>query len=111
MAGQVYVAGRKVDKAGAPVEETAEIEVRGKTLAYVSRAALKLEEGHAGISHRFKGRRLRRYRSLYRRLYRLHAAKRRKEGLRRGRGYGQLAWSLRSDERASSVWSGPTPAT
>ena len=44
MAGQVYVAGRKVDKAGAPVEETAEIEVRGKTLAYVSRGGLKLEK-------------------------------------------------------------------
>ena len=37
MAGQVYVNGQKVDKAGAPVAEDAAIEVRGKTLAYVSR--------------------------------------------------------------------------
>ena len=44
MAGQVYVAGQKVDKAGAQTEETAEIEVRGKTLAYVSRGGLKLEK-------------------------------------------------------------------
>ncbi len=44
MAGQVYVDGRKVDKAGAPVGEKARIEVRGKTLPYVSRGGLKLEK-------------------------------------------------------------------
>lgn len=44
MAGQVYVNGQKVDKAGAPVAEDAKIEVRGKTLAYVSRGGLKLEK-------------------------------------------------------------------
>lgn len=44
MAGHVYVNGQKVDKAGAPVGEDAQIEVRGKTLAYVSRGGLKLEK-------------------------------------------------------------------
>ena len=44
MAGQVYVNGQKVDKAGAPIAEDAQIEVRGKTLAYVSRGGLKLEK-------------------------------------------------------------------
>ena len=44
MAGQVYVNGQKVDKAGAPVTENAAIEVRGKTLRYVSRGGLKLEK-------------------------------------------------------------------
>ena len=44
MAGQVYVNGQKVDKAGAPVGDDAQIEVRGKTLAYVSRGGLKLEK-------------------------------------------------------------------
>ena len=44
MAGQVFVNGQKVDKAGAPVAEDAQIEVRGKTLAYVSRGGLKLEK-------------------------------------------------------------------
>ena len=44
MAGQVYVNGQKVDKAGAPVTEDAAIEVRGKTLRYVSRGGLKLEK-------------------------------------------------------------------
>ena len=41
MAGQVFVNGQKVDKAGAPVAQDAVIEVRGKTLKYVSRGGLK----------------------------------------------------------------------
>lgn len=44
MAGQVYVAGQKVDKAGAPTVEDAPIEVRGGGLKYVSRGGLKLEK-------------------------------------------------------------------
>ena len=47
MAGQVYVNQQKVDKAGAPVTEDQTIEVRGKTLAYVSRGGLKLEKAMA----------------------------------------------------------------
>jgi len=44
MAGQVYVNGQKTDKAGAPVKPEDCIEVRGKTLPYVSRGGLKLEK-------------------------------------------------------------------
>lgn len=44
MAGQVYVDGRKVEKAGTPVSPEASIEIRGKTLPYVSRGGLKLEK-------------------------------------------------------------------
>jgi len=44
MAGQVYVDGRKVEKAGTPVGPEASIEVRGRTLPYVSRGGLKLEK-------------------------------------------------------------------
>ena len=40
MAGEVYVDGQKVDKAGAPVTPESKIEVRGKTLRYVSRGGL-----------------------------------------------------------------------
>lgn len=47
MAGQVYVAGQKVDKAGTPVAETDPIEIHGKTLRYVSRGGLKLEKAMA----------------------------------------------------------------
>lgn len=44
MAGQVYVDGQKADKPGQQVEEKNRIEVRGETLAYVSRGGLKLEK-------------------------------------------------------------------
>ena len=44
MSGIVYVDGEKEDKAGSTFEETADIEVRGKTLQYVSRGGLKLEK-------------------------------------------------------------------
>ncbi len=44
MSGIVYVDGQKEDKAGAFFEETAQIEVRGSTLKYVSRGGLKLEK-------------------------------------------------------------------
>ena len=45
MAGIVYVNGQKEDKAGASFDpETAQIEVRGQTLPYVSRGGLKLEK-------------------------------------------------------------------
>ena len=44
MAGQVFVDGRRVDKAGAPVTEARAIEVRGRALPYVSRGGLKLEK-------------------------------------------------------------------
>ena len=44
MAGQVYVGGQKVDKAGAPTAEDAALEVRGGGLKYVSRGGYKLEK-------------------------------------------------------------------
>ncbi len=47
MAGQVYVKGQKVDKAGSPTAEDAPIEVRGGGLKYVSRGGYKLEKAMA----------------------------------------------------------------
>ena len=47
MAGQVFVDDQKVDKAGAPVTEGQNVEIRGKTLPYVSRGGLKLEKALA----------------------------------------------------------------
>ena len=44
MSGIVYVDGQKEDKAGSMFEETAQVEVRGATLKYVSRGGLKLEK-------------------------------------------------------------------
>lgn len=52
MAGIVYVDGQKEDKAGAAFSDTANIEVRGHVLPYVSRGGLKLEKAvtHFGLS-------------------------------------------------------------
>lgn len=44
MSGIVYVNGEKEDKAGSSFAEEVQIEVRGKTLKYVSRGGLKLEK-------------------------------------------------------------------
>lgn len=44
MEGNVYVNGQKEDKAGAGFDTEVSIEVRGNTLAYVSRGGLKLEK-------------------------------------------------------------------
>ena len=44
MSGSVYVDGQKEDKAGTMFPEEVSIEVRGKTLPYVSRGGLKLEK-------------------------------------------------------------------
>ena len=41
---RVYVDGQREDKAGTMFEETADIEVRGHALKYVSRGGLKLEK-------------------------------------------------------------------
>ena len=44
MSGNVFVKGMREDKAGSMFDETAQIEVRGSTLKYVSRGGLKLEK-------------------------------------------------------------------
>lgn len=99
MAGQVYVAGQKVDKAGAQTEETAEIEVRGKTLAYVSRGGLKLEKAMQSFPIALSGAICGDIGAstggftdcmLQNGAAKVYAV---------DVGYGQLAWSLRSDER------------
>ena len=52
MSGIVYVDGQKEDKAGSMFDETANVEVRGTTLKYVSRGGLKLEKAmtHFGVT-------------------------------------------------------------
>ncbi len=44
MSGIVYVDGEKEDKAGTKIDVNLNIEIRGKTLKYVSRGGLKLEK-------------------------------------------------------------------
>lgn len=100
MSGQVYVKEQKVDKAGAQIPEDAPVEVRGQTLAYVSRGGLKLEKamktftgihldgavcGDIGASTGGFTDCMLQNGAL--KVYAVDV------------GYGQLAWSLRSDER------------
>ena len=55
MSGLVFVDGKRVDKCGAQVAENAVIEVRGKTLPYVSRGGLKLEKAMQCFPLNLKG--------------------------------------------------------
>ena len=55
MSGLVFVDGKRVDKCGAKVAENAVIEVRGKTLPYVSRGGLKLEKAMQCFPLNLKG--------------------------------------------------------
>ena len=99
MAGQVYVAGQREDKAGMLVEEEAEVLVRGPVLPYVSRGGLKLEKAIKTFGITLEG-------------YICMDAGASTGGftdcmLQKGAakvyaidvGYGQLAWKLRQDER------------
>ncbi len=99
MAGQVYVAGQREDKAGMLVEEEAEVLVRGPVLPYVSRGGLKLEKAIQTFGITLEG-------------YICMDAGASTGGftdcmLQKGAakvyaidvGYGQLAWKLRQDER------------
>ena len=99
MAGQVYVDGQKVSKAGNPTEETAVIEVRGGALRYVSRGGLKLEKAMATFPIDLKNRICADIGAstggftdcmLQNGASKVYAV---------DVGYGQLAWSLRSDPR------------
>lgn len=100
MSGQVFWDGKRMDKAGASVPETAVLEVRGQTLRYVSRGGLKLEKAMTVFD-----------------LPPLEGAIAIDAGASTGGftdcmlqngaakvyavdvGYGQLAWSLRNDPR------------
>ncbi|MBO6053953.1 MAG: TlyA family RNA methyltransferase [Oscillospiraceae bacterium] len=99
MSGDVFVGGQRVDKAGAMVDEEAEIEVRGNQCPYVSRGGLKLEKALRDFGIDPTG-------------YICSDSGASTGGftdclLQKGAskvfaidvGYGQLAWSIRSDPR------------
>ena len=103
MAGQVFVNGQRVDKAGAAMAPDVAIEVKGQSLPFVSRGGLKLEKAldyfgidltgvvaiDAGASTGgFTDCMLKRGAT---KVYAVDV------------GYGQLAWSLRSDPRVVSM--------
>lgn len=103
MAGDVFVDGRRVDKPGTAVDPEKEIEVRGEACPYVSRGGLKLEKAlrvfpvdPAGNICLDCGASTGGFTDVLlqngaARVYAVDV------------GYGQLAWSLRNDERVVNL--------
>ena len=99
MSGEVYVNGLKCDKAGTPVEVEARIEVRGNACPYVSRGGLKLEKAlrdfgvdPTGFVCSDSGASTGGFTDCL-------LQKGAKKVFAIDVGYGQLAWSIRTDER------------
>ena len=99
MSGLVFVNGQRSDKPGTAVSDGAAIEVRGNSLAYVSRGGLKLEKAMVSFAVRLDGAVCGDIGAstggftdcmLQNGAAKVYAV---------DVGYGQLAWKLRSDER------------
>ena len=99
MAGQVYVNGQKEDKAGMKFDVDSVLEVRGKTLPYVSRGGLKLEKAVQSFDLNLEGLVCMDVGAstggftdcmLQNGAIRVYAI---------DVGHGQLAWKLREDDR------------
>lgn len=103
MAGRVYVNGQKADKAGELVTSSDNIEFRGEQLKYVSRGGLKLEKAMELYGFCLDGKVCMdvgastggftdcMLQSGASKVYSVDV------------GYGQLAWSLRQDERVVNL--------
>ena len=99
MSGLVFINGQRADKPGTPVAEDAAVEIRGSTLRYVSRGGLKLEKALEIWPIDLQGRICMdvgastggftdcMLQNGAAKVYAIDV------------GYGQLAWSLRSDGR------------
>ena len=103
MAGVVYVNGQKADKAGDMVKEDAVVEVRGHDIGYVSRGGLKLEKAMQVFPLSPRGKVCMdigastggfTYCMLQNGAAKVYAV---------DVGYGQLAWSLRTDPRVVNM--------
>ncbi|MDO4364255.1 MAG: TlyA family RNA methyltransferase [Clostridia bacterium] len=103
MAGIVYVNNQKVDKAGFELKEGDVLEVRGKTLQYVSRGGLKLEKAMQEFPITLDGKICMDVGAstggftdcmLQNGAVKVYSV---------DVGYGQLAWKLRTDERVVNL--------
>ena len=103
MSGIVFVDGQKADKPGMPVSPDAKVEIRGDTLRYVSRGGLKIEKALKAFEYDVTGLTVIDcgastggftdclLQNGARKVYAVDV------------GYGQLAWSLRQDQRVVSM--------
>lgn len=103
MAGVVFVDEQKVDKAGEKIDSEAKVEVRGKDIGYVSRGGLKLEKAMQSFPVTPNGKVCMDIGAstggftdcmLQNGAQKVYAV---------DVGYGQLAWSLRTDERVVNM--------
>lgn len=99
MAGQVFIGDKRYDKAGISVDESERLELRGQALRYVSRGGLKLEKAMSAFPISLNGKTTADIGAstggftdcmLQNGAAKVYAV---------DVGYGQLAWSIRSDER------------
>ena len=99
MSGDVYVAGQRVDKAGTTVDPEAEIEVRGNVCPYVSRGGLKLEKALCDFGVDPTGYVCSDSGASTGGFTDCLLQKGAKKVFAIDVGYGQLAWSIRTDPR------------
>jgi 23S rRNA (cytidine1920-2'-O)/16S rRNA (cytidine1409-2'-O)-methyltransferase len=101
MAGLVEVAGRRVDKAGTPVDPAAPVAVREEAIRYVSRGGVKLARALQVFAVRVEGRvaiDVGASTGGFTEVLLLHGAR---LVYAVDVGYGQLAWKLRQDPRVA----------
>ena len=99
MSGEVYVDGQKCDKAGTAVEESASIEIRGNHCPYVSRGGLKLEKALRDFGIDPNGWVCSDSGASTGGFTDCLLQKGAKKVFAIDVGYGQLAWSIRTDPR------------
>lgn len=109
MSGLVFVDGKRVDKCGAQIADTAVIEVRGKTLRYVSRGGLKLEKAMQCFPLTLQDAVAMDCGASTRRVHRLYAPKRGEKGVRRGRGLWAAGLEAAAGQNGMCAWSAPRP--
>ena len=99
MSGEVYVDGQKCDKAGTPVDDAAQIEIRGSHCPYVSRGGLKLEKALRDFGIDPNGWVCSDSGASTGGFTDCLLQKGAKKVFAIDVGYGQLAWSIRTDPR------------
>lgn len=103
MAGVVFVNEQKVDKAGETVPDGAKVEVRGKDIGYVSRGGLKLEKAMQVFPMTPNGKVCMDIGASTGGFTDCMLQNGAKKVYAVDVGYGQLAWSLRTDERVVNM--------
>ncbi len=103
MSGLVYVDNQKADKSGTSYDESSNIEVRGKTLQYVSRGGLKLEKAIQNFDFDLKDKITMDIGASTGGFTDCMLQNGAKKVYSIDVGYGQLAWKLRTDNRVVNL--------